>query len=181
MLSAVYGRTVPRFAEQAPLRPPDADQDGCNTRAEALKDEAVSAPTQGPNCRLSAERGFSPYNDRYIQGSGSLGIDHLVPLAEDWDSGASAWSTKEREAYANDLGDNRALIAVSGASNRSKADQDPSTCQYVSDWVADKHRWGLTPTPVSTPRSLRRSTTALTFPSPLRRPANPPFRSVRGE
>ncbi|MET7434071.1 hypothetical protein ABZT16_34730 [Streptomyces flaveolus] len=58
----------------------------------------------------------------------------------------------EREAYANDLGDDRALIAVSAASNRSKADQDPTTwlpptvgyrCQYVTDWIADKIRWGL--------------------------------------
>lgn len=58
----------------------------------------------------------------------------------------------EREAYANRLGDDRALIAVSAASNRSKADQDPSTClppatgyrcTYVTDWVADKTRWDL--------------------------------------
>ncbi|WP_307819827.1 HNH endonuclease family protein [Streptomyces sp. MC1] len=65
---------------------------------------------------------------------------------------ACAWNAKEREAYANDLGDERALIAVSAASNRSKADQDPSTwlplavgyrCQYVTDWVADKTRWQL--------------------------------------
>ncbi|WP_406482557.1 hypothetical protein [Streptomyces sp. NBC_01615] len=42
--------------------------------------------------------------------------------------------------------------ANSRASNRSKADQDPSTwqppaqgyrCQYVTDWVADKTRYGL--------------------------------------
>jgi hypothetical protein len=75
-----------------------------------------------------------------------------VPLAEAWDSGASGWSAKEREAYANDLDDARALIAVSAASNRSKADQDPSTwlpphtsylCQYVTDWVADKTRYQL--------------------------------------
>jgi hypothetical protein len=81
-----------------------------------------------------------------------LDIDHLVPLAEAWDSGASAWSLAEREAYANDLGDERVLIAVSAASNRSKADQDPTTwlplaagyrCQYVTDWVTDKTRWGL--------------------------------------
>jgi hypothetical protein len=41
---------------------------------------------------------------------------------------------------------------VSAASNRSKADQDPSTwlppaqgyrCQYVTDWIADKTRWDL--------------------------------------
>ncbi|GGZ24761.1 hypothetical protein GCM10010300_80290 [Streptomyces olivaceoviridis] len=58
---------------------------------------------------------------------------------------------KEREAYANDLGDERALIAVSAASNRSKADQGPSMwlppavgyrCQYATDWVADKTCWG---------------------------------------
>ncbi|MEU8933334.1 hypothetical protein AB0D30_26055 [Streptomyces sp. NPDC048409] len=53
---------------------------------------------------------------------------------------------------ANDLGDDRALIAVSAASNRSKADQDPATwlpsaagyrCDYVTNWVADRIRWGL--------------------------------------
>ncbi|KUN17691.1 hypothetical protein AQJ11_38090 [Streptomyces corchorusii] len=130
----------------------DADKDGCNTRAEVLKAEAVVAPEQGASCRLSGGAWFSPYDDRFIQGPKGLDIDHLVPLAEAWDSGASAWSAKEREAYANDLGDERALIAVSAASNRSKADQDPSTwlppavgyrCQYVADWVADKTRWGL--------------------------------------
>ncbi|WP_030618761.1 HNH endonuclease family protein [Streptomyces achromogenes] len=130
----------------------DADKDGCNTRAEVLKAEAVTAPEQGASCRLSGGRWYSPYDDRYITGPSGLDIDHLVPLAEAWDSGASAWSSAERQSYANDLGDERALIAVSAASNRSKADQDPATwlppatgyrCQYVTDWVADKTRWGL--------------------------------------
>lgn len=96
----------------------DADKDGCNTRAEVLKAEAVTAPEQGANCRLSGGRWYSPYDDRYITGPSGLDIDHLVPLAEAWDSGASAWSPAERQAYANDLGDERALIAVSAASNR---------------------------------------------------------------
>ncbi|WP_435279435.1 HNH endonuclease family protein [Streptomyces sp. 1222.5] len=130
----------------------DADKDGCNTRAEVLKAEAVIAPEQINRCSLIGGAWYSPYDDRYIEGPTGLDIDHLVPLAEAWDSGASAWSAAEREAYANDLGDDRALIAVSAASNRSKADQDPSTwlppaagyrCQYVTDWVADKTRWGL--------------------------------------
>ncbi|MEV5646462.1 HNH endonuclease family protein [Streptomyces flaveolus] len=130
----------------------DADKDGCNTRQEVLKAEAVIAPEQGPRCALSGGEWYSPYDDRYITGPSGLDIDHLVPLAEAWDSGASAWTAAEREAYANDLGDARALIAVSAASNRSKADQDPTTwlppaagyrCQYVSDWVADKTRWAL--------------------------------------
>ncbi|MGY5103029.1 HNH endonuclease family protein [Streptomyces sp. 900105245] len=130
----------------------DADKDGCNTRAEVLKAEAVIAPEQINRCSLIGGTWYSPYDDRYIEGPTGLDIDHLVPLAEAWDSGASAWSPAEREAYANDLGDDRALIAVSAASNRSKADQDPSTwlppaagyrCQYTTDWVADKTRWGL--------------------------------------
>ncbi|MFF9527483.1 HNH endonuclease family protein [Streptomyces achromogenes] len=129
----------------------DADKDGCTTRAEVLKAEAVTAPEQGTSCRLSGDRWYSPYDDRYFTGPSGLDIGHLVPLAEAWDLGASAWPPAEREAYANDLGDERALIAVSAASNRSKADQDPTTwlppaagyrCQYVTDGVADKTRWG---------------------------------------
>ncbi|MFF2128722.1 HNH endonuclease family protein [Streptomyces olivochromogenes] len=131
----------------------DADKDSCNTRQEVLKAEAVLAPQQGPGCALTGGEWYSPYDDKYFTDARGLDIDHLVPLAEAWDSGASAWTAKEREAYANDLGDDRALIAVSAASNRSKSDQDPSTwqppaqgyrCQYATDWVADKTRWGLT-------------------------------------
>ncbi|MFJ9900335.1 HNH endonuclease family protein [Streptomyces sp. NPDC091280] len=130
----------------------DADRDGCNTRAEVLKAEAVTAPTQGPNCVLTGGSWYSPYGDRYLDSASKLDVDHLVPLAEAWDSGASAWTAKEREDYANDLGDARDLIAVSAASNRSKADKDPSEwlppyagyqCQYDTDWIADKTRWGL--------------------------------------
>lgn len=91
----------------------DADKDGCNTRAEVLKAEALLAPTQGPRCALSGGEWYSPYDDRYIDGPRGLDIGHLVPLAEAWDSGAHAWTAKEREDYANDLGDDRALIAVS--------------------------------------------------------------------
>jgi hypothetical protein len=48
-----------------------------------------------------------------------------VPLADAWRSGASAWTTARRQAYANDLTDPQ-LIAVSASSNESKGDRDPS-------------------------------------------------------
>ncbi|MEW1648604.1 HNH endonuclease family protein [Streptomyces sp. NPDC091219] len=130
----------------------DADRDGCNTRAEILKAEAVTAPLQGTNCALTRGSWYSPYDDRYLDSASKLDVDHLVPLAEAWDSGASQWTAKEKELYANDLDDARDLIAVSAASNRSKADKDPSEwlppyagyrCQYDINWVADKTRWGL--------------------------------------
>ncbi|NYV73494.1 HNH endonuclease [Streptomyces sp. UH6] len=130
----------------------DADKDSCSTRAEVLLEEAVTAPEVGTRCSLTGGSWFSPYDSRTLTSATQLDIDHLVPLAESWDSGARDWSAAERQAYANDLDDARALIAVSAASNRSKADQDPSTwmpqnagyhCEYLTTWVAVKTRWGL--------------------------------------
>ncbi|MFJ8153945.1 HNH endonuclease family protein [Streptomyces sp. NPDC094468] len=134
----------------------DADRNGCNTRAEVLLKEAVTAPEVGPKCALIGGSWYSPYDDRYLDSASQLDVDHLVPLAEAWDSGASGWTPKEREAYANDLDDPRALIAVSAASNRSKADKDPTDwlpssvgyqCEYVTNWVADKTRYQLSVDP----------------------------------
>ncbi|WP_329266550.1 HNH endonuclease family protein [Streptomyces sp. NBC_01451] len=134
----------------------DADRDSCNTRQEVLLEEAVTAPVQDANCVLTGGSWYSPYDDTYFTQARALDIDHLVPLAESWDSGASTWTTAERQAYANDLGDARALIAVSATTNRSKSDQDPATwqppaadyrCTYATDWIAVKTRWGLTVDP----------------------------------
>ncbi|MEU8950794.1 HNH endonuclease family protein [Streptomyces sp. NPDC048489] len=131
----------------------DADKNGCNTRAEVLLAEAVTAPTMRTNCQLAGGTWYSAYDDQYLDSAKKLDVDHLVPLAEAWDSGASTWTPAEREAYANDLDDPRALIAVSAATNRSKADNDPTNwippyagyqCQYLTDWVADKTRYRLT-------------------------------------
>ncbi|MFK0172614.1 HNH endonuclease family protein [Streptomyces sp. NPDC090306] len=130
----------------------DEDGDGCSTRNEVLLAEAAMAPERSGRCTLTGGTWYSPYDSRRIDGPSGLDIDHMVPLAEAWDSGASAWSAAERQAYANDLGDGRSLIAVSAASNRSKADQDPATwlppagdwiCTYVTDWITVKTRWGL--------------------------------------
>ncbi|MDI5904204.1 MULTISPECIES: HNH endonuclease family protein [Streptomyces] len=130
----------------------DADRDGCSTRAEVLLAEAVTTPEQSAGCQLTGGSWYSPYDDTYFTAARALDIDHMVPLAEAWDSGASTWTAKEREDYANDLADDRALIAVSAASNRSKSDQDPATwqppaagyrCTYATDWVAVKTRWQL--------------------------------------
>lgn len=131
----------------------DADRNGCNTRAEVLLEEAVTAPEVGERCRLSGGEWYSYYDDRTFTDARGLDIDHMVPLAEAWDSGASQWSTQRRQAYANDLDEPVALVAVSAASNRSKADKDPAQwlppaadahCRYVTEWTTVKTRWGLT-------------------------------------
>ncbi|MFE1996403.1 HNH endonuclease family protein [Streptomyces parvulus] len=126
--------------------------DGCNTRAEVLIAEAVEPPTVGAKCRLTGGRWFSYYDQVWVTSASGLDIDHMGPLAEAWDSGASTWSAQRREAYANDLGAEASLVAVTARSNRSKSDQDPATwlppaaevhCRYVAEWVGTKLRWSL--------------------------------------
>ncbi|WP_326615372.1 HNH endonuclease family protein (plasmid) [Streptomyces scopuliridis] len=130
----------------------DEDGDSCNTRMEVLKAEAVVAPKQGPRCMLTGGEWLSYYDEQTVTDPKKLDIDHMVPLAESWDSGASEWTAERREAYANDLGAERSLVAVTAKTNRSKADKDPqdwmppaesARCTYLVDWTATKLRWSL--------------------------------------
>ncbi|WP_405966035.1 HNH endonuclease family protein [Streptomyces sp. NBC_00723] len=125
--------------------------DGCDTRKEVILSEAKLAPETGARCALTGGRWFSEYDQVWVTAASSLDVDHMVPLAEAWDSGASAWTAARREAYANDQGAPTSLIAVSGSSNRSKSDKDPADwlpvqgyrCEYGGAWVATKLRWQL--------------------------------------
>ena len=125
--------------------------DGCDTRKEVLLAEALEAPEIGPKCALTGGRWWSEYDQKWVTSAKDLDVDHMVPLAEAWDSGAADWTAARREAYANDQGAPNSLIAVSGSSNRSKSDKDPAAwlpvpedqCKYTVDWVADKLRWSL--------------------------------------
>ncbi|MER7854025.1 HNH endonuclease family protein [Streptomyces bacillaris] len=131
----------------------DNKSDGCNTRAEVLLAEAIVAPTVEAGCKLTGGTWRSYYDGQEVTSAGALDIDHMVPLAEAWDSGASAWTAARREAYANDQGSTVSLVAVTARTNRQKADQDPADwmppspeaqCRYVGEWVATKLRWQLT-------------------------------------
>ncbi len=128
----------------------DADGDGCDTRKEVLIAEADDAPSVGSGCALSGGRWFSYYEGASQTDDGALDIDHMVPLAEAWDSGARSWSSGERQSFANDLGDYRSLVGVTASLNREKGDQDVAEwmppqqrCRYLAEFVAVKIRWRL--------------------------------------
>jgi hypothetical protein len=142
----------------------DADGNGCNTRKEVLLAEAVVRPAIGARCGITGGRWVSAYDGVTVTDASRLEIDHLVPLAEAWASGAWAWTPARREAYANDLALPATLIAVTSATNQDKGDRDPAAwmpplasdaCTYVADWVAVKLRWGLTVDPAEE-RALQR-------------------------
>ena len=131
----------------------DADRDRCTTRQEVLIAESLTpAQVDAFGCAVIAGDWFSAFDGLTHTDPGDLDIDHLVPLKEAWDSGAYAWTAQQREQFANDLDDGRALIAVTNSVNRSKGDKDPSqwlpprqeyVCAYIADWVAVKKQWGL--------------------------------------
>ena len=130
----------------------DADGDGCNTRFEVLITESRTPVTVGSGCKLTGGTWFSVYDGITVSTPPEISIDHLVALAEAWDSGASAWTTERRQAFANDLDVPWTLIAVTPASNESKADMDPADwlppraaarCDFLADLVATKVRWAL--------------------------------------
>lgn len=126
----------------------DADGDCRDTRDEVLAAESLTAVT---GCDVRTGRWRSAYDGVTTTASTDFDIDHVVALAEAWDSGARRWNARTRQRFANDLRDGRSLIAVSASSNRSKSDRDPAdwlpargTCRYVRQWVAVKTRWRLT-------------------------------------
>lgn len=125
----------------------------CTTRNEVLRSESTITPTVSSSCTVTAGQWYSYFDDTWIDVPRSLDIDHMVPLAEAWRSGARNWDEARRRAFANDLTDPRSLIAVSASSNRSKSDRDPANwlppsrayrCDYIGSWIAIKHRWELT-------------------------------------
>jgi hypothetical protein len=68
----------------------DADKDGCNTRYEVLIAEATVKPRVGAGCYLTGGKWRSVYDAKVFTKPTGLDIDHMVPLAEAWRSGAWA-------------------------------------------------------------------------------------------
>lgn len=66
----------------------DEDRDGCNTRSEVLLAEAVRPPEVTGRCTITAATGqwYSWYDEKTWTDKADLDIDHVVPLAEAWDS-----------------------------------------------------------------------------------------------
>lgn len=130
----------------------DADGDGCDTRREVLIRESLTPVTVGAGCDISGGNWVSLYDGFTSSDPSDFDIDHMVPLAEAWDSGASGWSDSRRRDFANDLSSSYSLKAVSSSSNRSKSDGDPAdwlppnsayVCEYVQQWVSVKQQWDL--------------------------------------
>ncbi|GAA0941933.1 HNH endonuclease family protein [Nonomuraea longicatena] len=126
----------------------------CNTREEVLKRDGRDVVVDA-QCAAVSGTWVSPYDGGTWTQASDIDIDHMVPLKEAWRSGAWAWTTERRKAFANSMADTQ-LWAVTDRVNQAKGDQDPSTwrpplasfyCDYARSWTDVKHDWGLTMQP----------------------------------
>ncbi len=133
----------------------DADRDCQDTRAEVLVVESRVPVTftDADACTVATGEWLDPWSGRVDTSARALDVDHTVPLANAWRSGAWAWTDRQRQDFANDLADAPHLIAIPLGENRSKGDRGPESwrppspaawCGYARAWTAIKARWNLT-------------------------------------
>jgi hypothetical protein len=135
------------------------DVDGCqNTRATLLiRTSRVPVTfTSAKNCTVQTGNWTDPWSGAVTTVAHDFQIDHTVPLANAWRSGAWAWTHGQRVAYANDLADKDHLVPIVASENESKGDSGPDEwkppkrsawCRYALAWDRIKAKWHLTATP----------------------------------
>ncbi len=134
----------------------DVDHDCQDTRAEVLIAASAVPITMKPGtCTVAWGQWTDPWSAQVTTDGRALDVDHDVPLANAWRSGAWAWDSTRLHAYANDLADADHLNAIVLGENRSKGDGGPeqwkppapgSWCHYALAWDHVKATWGLTAT-----------------------------------
>lgn len=117
----------------------DPDGNGCTAREDVLIRDRDGGRVAG--CRVVRLVIDDPYTGMTLHGAGAVQIDHVVPLAAAWRSGAASWTPARRKQFANDPSN---LLAVDGPTNMSKGDQTPDEwlppneaawCDYLTRYV----------------------------------------------
>ncbi|WP_022882164.1 HNH endonuclease family protein [Gryllotalpicola ginsengisoli] len=133
----------------------DVDENGCDTRNDILARDLTGEVKSG-SCTVLRGTLHDVYTGStmtFVRGEDTstlVQIDHLVPLADAWATGAQKLTQAQRIALANDPNN---LQAVDGKLNESKGDKDasdwepPNTaydCTYVARQIEVKatyHLW----------------------------------------
>jgi uncharacterized protein DUF1524 len=135
----------------------DVDRNGCDTRNDILRRDLIQLVIKpGTNgCVVLAGVLQDPYTGHrisFLRGQGTslaVQIDHVVALADAWQTGAALLEPSWRLALANDPLE---LLAVDGSANESKGDGDSATwlppsrsyrCRYVARQLAVKAKYHL--------------------------------------
>jgi len=113
-------------------------RDGRNVRR-----DAACSPAKGS--------WYSAYDGKRLRSVRLVDVDHVVPLAYAWRSGAKRWSQARRRAFANDI-TRPELLTVSHSANIAKGGQGPQSwrpqrrahwCRYATSWITVKRHYRL--------------------------------------
>jgi Protein of unknown function (DUF1524) len=124
------------------------DPESCDARDAALIRDGKGERVQ-EFCDVVSGEWFDPYGGHTYTDPSDIDIDHIVPLANAWRSGASSWDAAKRESFANVPRD---LLSVDDGLNQSKGDKGPEAwkpprktywCVYSKGWIGIKHYWKL--------------------------------------
>jgi hypothetical protein len=136
----------------------DPDGNGCDARNDVLRRDLTGvALRRGSACLVESGTLADRYTGKRITfkrgygTSGAVQIDHVVPVADAWRSGAWAWTQAQRAAFYNDQ---RNLVAVAGPVNQAKGAKTAdkympavNQCRYAATVVEVKVTYSLTVTP----------------------------------
>ena len=132
----------------------DTDRNGCDTRNDILARD-LTAETLAGRCKVLTGVLADPYTAttiNFVRGqdtSADVQIDHVVALANAWQTGAQELTADQRATLANDPLN---LLAVDGLANAQKRDGDAATwlpsnkayrCAYVARQVSVKATYDL--------------------------------------
>ncbi|MDF5752950.1 HNH endonuclease family protein [Spongiactinospora sp. TRM90649] len=128
-----------------------ADRRGkCDTRELVLARDGRRV-RRNASCHPVKGVWYSPYDGKRLKSEKYVDVDHVVPLAYAWRSGAKRWSAAKRRAFANDL-TRPELLTVSHSANIAKGGKGPQSwrpqrrahwCRYATSWITVKRHYRL--------------------------------------
>jgi hypothetical protein len=150
----ILSRRVPHWTSDAASSGWKEPHGSCDVRDAALIRDGEGVEID-EDCSMTAGTWRDPYTGKTLTNSSEVDIDHVVALANAWRSGvgSAAWSTADREAYANDPD---VLLSADAGANRTKGDKGPEAwkppnhdfwCVYARRWSWIKSDWHLTVNP----------------------------------
>jgi len=118
---------------------------GCDQRSDVLRDslEQIQIKPNTNGCVVASGILHDPYTGQSVAyqrtGNTEVVADHVVPLAAAWDLGASQWTQRKRQNFANDP---RNLIITTSGANLAKGDKTPgewmpehNQCRYAQAYL----------------------------------------------
>lgn len=126
----------------------DVSDTACDARDAALIRDGEEVVVES-GCDVVTGVWLDPFTAQTFTDPSDIDIDHVVPLANAWRSGADSWDEPERESYANDP---EVLLSVEDNANQSKGDKGPEAwkppneagwCDYAEQWIGVKAKYDL--------------------------------------